>query len=257
MRITVRKWYLDCTTPDNTTAVVYAGEASIGWVRFAYFETRVRRASDEPWRIKRVSAAPLARLVDTPEGITLDVPALGISGRWRGRASPLAATLAQGPATRIDWRCPQPCAAVTLRLASGRVLEGTGYAEYLEIDGTTAGLPLRELRWGRFIGGPRHVIWIDWTGERPRRWVFADGLPVDAAVVSREIVEWPTGRVAIDPGDTIQHGLVSETIAGRFSRWLPARVAGATETKWAGPARLCEAAGVTEGRVIHEVVRWR
>lgn len=256
MRLRVRKWYLDCSTADDVTAFAYVGEASLGWIRFCYFELLIRSTRGDDYHRQHVAIRPVAHVTDEPHAVTISAPALGLTGQWAGPANDIRATLSDAP-MGIEWRCARPAAAVLLQLPGGRRLEGRGYAEYLSVDTDTfTHLPFRCIRWGRFIGGSHHVIWIDWTGETPRRWVWADGVPVRATDVSEDVVVWPCGRVDIDAGITLRDGPISDPIGLRVGRWLPRRFVGATETKWAGQARLTRPDGVTHGRVIHEIVTW-
>jgi len=256
MRLRVRKWYLDCSTADEVIAFAYAGEASVGWIRFFYFELLVRGADGGDYHRQHVSAREVASLIEAPHALTISAPMLGVTGQWAGPASDIRATLADAP-TRIAWRCVRPAADVSLTLPGGRELTGRGYAEYLSVDGdSSADLPFRRIRWGRFIGGPHHAIWIDWAGDASRRWVWADGVPVQASEVSEHVVVWPRGRVDVDAGITLRDGSITDTIGGRIGRWLPRRLVGARETKWSGPARLTGPDGVTHGRAVHEIVTW-
>lgn len=254
MRVRIRKWYLDCSASGNVAAVVYVGRVSVGWLSAPYAEILVRGGGAADLHVKRVSASSIVS--ELPDRISIEAPALGVSGNWTRRAPEVGATLIDARATRIEWRCRLPRADVELHLPDGRVLEGAGYVEHLSLDGTTAGLPFRQLRWGRFIGGHRHAVWIDWDDGLAGRWVFVDGLAVDATVVTNEVVAWPGGRLEIDAGFSLRHARVAETVGGRFGRWLPRKLAGAMESKWAGPARLIERSTTTDGQVIHEVVRW-
>ncbi len=254
MRVRIRKWYLDCSAPTGAAAVVYVGRVILGRVSVPYAEVLVRDPSSADVHAKRLAAASV--ISDLSDRIVFESPVLDVSGTWRQRAPEFSAILIDDPSLRIEWRCRMPRADVSIRLPGGRVLEGAGYAEHLSFDGTTAGLPFRRLRWGRFIGGDRHVIWIDWDTGVQRRWVFVDGHPVQATVVTGQAVEWPGGRLEIDPGLTMRNAPVADTIAGRWGRWLPRGLASATESKWAGPARLIEGAATVGGRVIHEVLQW-
>ena len=62
-----------------------------------------------------------------------------------------------------------PAAEVSVSLRGFAPLRGTGYAERILITIPPWRLPIRELRWGRWIGeaASRSVVWIDWRGESP------------------------------------------------------------------------------------------
>ena len=53
--------------------------------------------------------------------------------------------------------------------------EGTGYAERLELSIRPWRLPIRELRWGRFVSEGASMAWIDWQGADPTEVIRALG----------------------------------------------------------------------------------
>jgi len=263
MRFGLQKWYLDCSEPSGLAAIIYVGQARVGWLpTFHFWETLLRPDSRDTGRPRRVSVRPLVRVVEAPDGLSLQALPETTSGaprpfgRWAGRRSGLRIVLIDHPALRIEWRCPCPTASVSFRLQDGTTIRGEGYAECLSLAGSLAALPFRELRWGRFVAGARSVVWIDWSRGLTRRWVFVDGRGVDASVVSAESVEWPKGHLTIESGTIIRDGSLSEAVAGPFGRWVRHPLIRGRETKWASLARLEDASGVVDGRVIHEVVRW-
>lgn len=119
-------------------------------------------------------------------------------------------------------------------------------------------LPFQELRWGRFTGSGRSVVWIDWRGGLERRWLFVDGEAVKAHLLEADGVAWPTGRLEIQPGVVVREASIGRTLAGPLARLLPRRIGQALETKWQWPGRRHpgEAMPPVQGSVIHEVVRW-
>jgi hypothetical protein len=119
-------------------------------------------------------------------------------------------------------------------------------------------LPFRELRWGRFAARRRSVVWIDWRGGLERRWLFVDGESVEAQRIETDRIEWPAGRLDIQPGVVVREASIGRTLAGPLARLLPRRLGQALETKWLCPAQLQirNAALPIQGSVIHEVVRW-
>jgi hypothetical protein len=251
----LHKWYLDCTTEDGEAAIVYLGRVRLGWLKVPYLELlSLGPGGLRRWR--RLSSSP--QLSRSGLALELDAPALGLGGRWEPATPALDVVLLEAPGGAIRWRCHQPGGASELRLPDGRRLTGSGYAEELEMSLPPWGLPFRELRWGRFAAGKRSVVWIDWRGGLERRWLFVDGEPVEAQRIETDRVEWPAGRLDIQPGLVLREASIGRTLGGPLARLLPRRLGQALETKWLCPAQLHvgKAALPIQGSVIHEVVRW-
>jgi len=250
----LHKWYLDCTTGDGEAAIVYVGRVSLGWLAVPYFELLwVGPGGRRRWR--RLSSRP--RVSRDGEALELAFPALGLRGRWEPEIAALDVALLDAPGGSIRWRCRQPGGGSELRLPDGRRLAGRGYAEELEMSLPPWALPFQELRWGRFTGSGRSVVWIDWRGGLDRRWVFVDGAPVAAHRVEADRVEWPAGRLEIQPGVVVREAEIGRTLVGPLARLLPRRIGRALEAKWLCPGHLHVAgSGPDRGSVIHEVVRW-
>jgi hypothetical protein len=251
----LHKWYLDCTTEHGEAAIVYVGRVTLGCLPVPYFELlSVGPGGVRRWR--RLSSRP--RVWRDGETLRLAVPALGLLGRWEPTTAALDIPLLEAPGGTIRWRCHQPGGPSEVQLPDGRRLVGSGYAEELEMSLPPWALPFQELRWGRFTGSGRSVVWIDWRGGLERRWLFVDGEPVEAQRIEVDRVRWATGRLDIQTGIVVREARIGRTLAGPLARLLPRRLGQALETKWLCPARLHvgEAALPIHGSVIHEVVRW-
>jgi hypothetical protein len=251
----LHKWYLDCTTEDGEAAIVYVGRLTLGWLPVPYFELLlVGPSGRRRWR--RLSSRP--RVSRRGKALELVARALGLCGRWDPTAPALDIPLLETPGGTIRWRCHQPGGASELRLPDGRRLAGSGYAEELEMSLPPWALPFQELRWGRFAGRRRSVVWIDWRDGLERRWLFVDGEPVEAQRFEADRIEWAGGRLDIQPGVVVRDASIGRTLVGPFARLLPRRIRQAHETKWLCPAdlRVAEVALPIPGSVIHEVVRW-
>ncbi len=255
MRFSLRKWYLDIVTPAGDAAVVYAGRVSVGAISAPYFELLVSPASGAGARVRRVSGR--ARVTVASQSIALDATSFGVRGQWTPQRAPISVRLLDDERGRIEWRCHQPGGRARLQIPDGSILDGLGYAEELEMTVAPWALPFDELRWGRFVGERRSVVWIDWRGGLDRRWVFADGVPVHASVVERDRVVWPGGAVDIAAGRVLREGRVGKAVAGPLAVCLPRRVRRAAETKWVSRGTLQnDRGGSDRGWVIHELVRW-
>lgn len=255
VRFALRKWYLDCVTAGGDAAIVYSARLAVGPVSVPYFEIMTAPPSLPHPHQRRLSGR--ARITTAGRDLELDASSVGLTGQWTSRYPPIAISLLDDERGKIAWRCQQPGGRASLRLPNAQVLAGLGYAEELEMTVAPWALPFSELRWGRFVSERRSVVWIDWRGGLDRRWVFAEGVAVDASVVERDRVAWPGATLEIEPGRVWRHGRLGKTVAGVLSFCVPRRAARAVETKWISPAVLRSDPGAPEtGWVIHEVVRW-
>lgn len=254
----IRKWYFDCTTSAGDAAIVYVGDLSFGGVHASYVEViaKIGVGLAAPVVLaRRWSGRAAAAITQDEHSLSLSIPALGVVGRWSLTTRGVAARLFDGSSGRIDWRAVQPAGDAHLSLPSGSTLVGAGYVEELTMSVRPWALPFHELRWGRFIGGGRSVVWVDWRGGVKACWVFVDGAAVEGRV-SDDRVEWPGGWLAIDSGQTIRDAAIGRTVAGPCAFLLPRRIRRATETKRISPGRLHDSRGtIADGWIIHEVVR--
>jgi hypothetical protein len=251
----LHKWYFDCATDEGEAVIAYVGRVALGRLTVPYFELlAIGPGGCRRWR--RLSSRPAV----SRDGETLELaaPALGVRGRWAGAGAALDVRLHGAPEGEIRWRCHQPGGTCELMLPDGRRVVGSGYAEELETSLPPWALPFRELRWGRFGGSGRSVVWIDWRGGREARWLFVDGAPVEGRRVETTAVEWGGGCLEIEPGVVVREAALGRTLAGPLAPLLPSRVRDVRETKWLCPARLHggREASPVRGWVIHEVVRW-
>ncbi|MGE0355029.1 MAG: hypothetical protein AB7Q69_17590 [Gemmatimonadales bacterium] len=253
------KWYLDLVTEQGTALITYAAALEWSGLRVHYVSILLARPGIPPEEHSTWSDVRLPQ----PDGDTLRFRHAGLplDGEWRREAAPLDATLLDSPSGRLHWSCLQPSAAATLEF-SGETFTGRGYAECLVMTCLPWTLPFRSLRWGRFASASSSVVWIDWNGEQPRRWVWLDG--------------------AAEPGAVLQGGGIAGLSGGRRLRLVPVRELcdrrslqvisrrlPALDALPAGPIRNLreakrldrgilyrEQVPVSEGWTIHEVVTW-
>ena len=207
---------------------------------------------------KVTSSLRAARVTVGDGAVALDAPGVGLTGEWRARGTPAEETILASPAGEVRWSCLQPRSAVSLHLR-GEALAGDGYLEHLLVTIPPWELPLRELRWGRFHGGDRVAVWIDWRGPHERRVGILDGARVAASASDAEVT---LGDARLELGE--RHVLRTGPLGTTALRGipvlgdrLPARMLAVDETKWLCRGRLSSpGATAVDGWCVHEVVRW-
>lgn len=255
VRLALRKWYLDCVTAAGDAAIVYSARVQVGPISVPYFEVMTAPASHPHPRQRRLSGR--ARITTAGRDLELDASSFGITGRWTSRYPVIDIVLLDDERGKIAWRCQQPGGRASMRLPNAQVRDGLGYAEELEMTVAPWALPFSELRWGRFVSERRSVVWIDWRGGLERRWVFAEGVAVDASAVERDRIVWRGATLEISAGKVWREGQLGATVAGVLAFCVPRRAARAVEMKWISPAVLRSDLDAPEtGWVIHEQVLW-
>lgn len=256
-RFELVKWYLDAVEPDGSATIAYW--ASLTWL-----------GVDVTWhnvcRYAR-GAAPEER-----SSLRRVPPPSMVNGRVAWESKRLELETAHDPSTpgvvvtmlddargRITWECLAPSARVRV-VDDGVIRKGTGYAERISMTVLPWEMPIDELRWGRWMSDDATVslVWIDWRGSSPQRWVIYNGALRDDASVGEDGVALGAGRLALGAPRTLHDRSVGKLLRGITGL---ARVAARIpiaweETKWCSRGTWSSAAGESaQGWAIHEIVR--
>jgi len=253
----LHKWFLDCATETGEVLIVYAATLRWGLLRLGYSATLHHTAGVT--RTTTRLGRPAVPQLDA-HGITFADPRLAVRGTWRGARSTQERVLWAGPRGEVRWHDHLPMAQVELEFA-GRHLRGTGYVEHLALEVAPWHLPIEELRWGRFHGGGRSLVWIQWSGPVPLRLCLLDGAVVEASPIGDDGFALASGeRLRLGPPQVLRDGRLGKTVlAQRLLRLLPLgrSVRAMRETKWLARGVFENALGELEGTALHEVVRWK
>src|SRR5262249_23596550 len=136
-------------------------------------------------------------------------------GHWQALEQPVRRTLLASDKGNIDWHCLLPRARGRVVLAGSVVVEGLGYVERLEMTLRPWDLPIRELRWGRFLSEDTGVVWIEWRGQQPLQLLTLNGVDQTETDVGDREVAWRAGRLELEPGSALREGALGITALGR------------------------------------------
>jgi len=255
----IEKWYLDSLTPDGAGVIAYAARVAFGPVAANFSEGLEWRAGNPSVRGRTVFGGRLPAA--SAEEILWEHRALGIAGSWRSGPAPIPTVVLHAePAGTVEWTCLRPAASTLVQVGRER-RDGQGYAERLVLTLPPHRLPIRELRWGRFIGEEHSCIWIRWQGPAVRNWCFHNGNLVDASMPDLNLLTWPGHRLCLEPGIVLRTGRIAVTALRGLGplRWLlPASLRRLQETKWCSPGWLTDASGRRhDGWAVHEVAIFR
>ena len=253
------KWYADCVTEDGDALIIY--HAQLRWrTPTIHYSNLLIHEAGRPARSQfslRKQPAPIHK-----GDVEWKSPVWNAKGSWRKTGPPVREILFDSAAGSVEWNCVAPRSSAEVRIGERRPYRGEGYVEHLRLTIPPWRLPIRELRWGRFVNACDGLVWIDWQGSYNKRVVYYNGSPVTARAISdREIVLGDGAAVlSLDTSTILREGALGATalsVLPNIERLFPARILGIRECKWLSRAVL-RRPGQTDsvGMAIHEVVEW-
>ena len=253
------KWYADCITEQAEAAILYHAELRCGAVSLHYSSLLTRNAV-APTRIDYSLRKQGTPMLEGGE-LMWESAKWQLFGSWSKMDPSHRRTLFTSELGELDWNCVAPRARVSLQIGSGPRWEGWGYAEHLRLTVAPWKLPIRRLRWGRFVNATDALVWIDWSGPYSRREMFWNGRSVEAeAIGDSEIVLDGGGVLSLDCGVVLRNGALGVTVLAvipNLERMFPDSILRMRECKWLSRAVLRQPGFPDSvGMAIHEVVEW-
>jgi hypothetical protein len=120
-------------------------------------------------------------------------------------------------------------------------------------------LPLKHLRWGRFVSPQDSLAWVDWQGSYSTRFAVHGSKECALLSVSDSAVTVPDVTLQIEPGIPLRSGRLGETILpdAALGKLFPHSLFNVVERKWLSRGVLSAKGHSSAGWVIHEVVHWK
>lgn len=256
MPFALTKWYFDCVDAEGRAVIGYW--ASLAWRGVALTWQNVTLFEPGKAPASRSSLAPAS----PPDASGWRAEALGCAMDFEPRQPPFEERLLAEDSGVVEWRVEAPAALVSASVRGFAPVNGTGYAERILITIPPWRLPIRELRWGRWIdeSTSRSVVWIDWRGEAPRTWVFVDGAAAPRPEVTDERVSAGALAVTLSERRTLQSRSLAEIASTipPLEAVVPRSFLGLRQSRWCSDGLLEDGDGAPcSGRAIHEVVVFR
>ena len=253
----LNKWYLDVVSDTGDMVILYW--ACVEWGPFRLNYGASLNSSQSKESVHLHTFRPGTMPVVSNGVIEWSCVALNVSGAWTSRVDKIECTLTDEPRGSIRWNCASPSAYAKVNI-DGDTIEGLGYVEHLTMTLKPWQLPFHELRWGRFLSPSDSLIWIQWSGLKPRTWIWLNGVEQQSADVTEDRVEMADSGIVLDlhKQKVVRSGYLNTTAVG-FFRSLSALIPGwrsAHETKWLARAALNRPERAESGWAVHEVVRW-
>jgi hypothetical protein len=248
------KWYLDCVTDSGETAILYT--ADLRWHGIHGSFCSLLWTDGQAGRTE--SSMRPSHLVRNDDQILATLPGLSVAGEWSATAAPVQHTMYEAASGSVVWNCLQPGARVHLRIGD-RNLSGLGYAECLTLTVPPWHLPMRQLRWGRFVSERDALAWIDWQGPYSISLAVHNGEKFEAPSILDSEVSFGPATLQMNEPLSLRSGRLGSTIlpgAPALAKLLPNSLFNIEETKWRSRGILNTPDHQSRGWVIHEVVHW-
>ena len=256
------KWYFDGICADGRAFIAYW--ASVTWrsLSFTWQDLWVFGADGVATHRSGTAGGP------PPEGtggaFTWKSAALDATIRVEPTVPPIAERLIESEHGVIDWRVPAPAALITADFTGSASMSARGYVECIAMTIPPWRLPIRELRWGRWIDvkAEQSVVWIEWRGEKPSTWVYVGGRRSEDGgrrVLDDEVIGGDV-QLVLHARRTLHDRSLAQVVdhIPLVRAALPESVLALRQTKWISDAEFNEGGGRTlRGDAIHETVVFR
>ncbi len=248
------KWYMDCVTEQGETAILYL--ANLRWrglhgsyssILLADRDTNTTRSSIGRHRVQCNDGR-----------IQVEFAKLGVAGIWTATAPPVQHTMYENLAGSVNWNCLQPASSVRLTVG-GREYAGLGYAECLTLTLLPWQLPMRKLKWGRFVSEQDSLAWIDWKGPYSAQLCVHNGQKCQAFGISDSEIDFDGATLRMEDSLALRSGKLGSTVLPglpALGKILPGALFNIDETKWRCRGTLDAPGRQSHGWAIHEVVHW-
>lgn len=249
------KWYMDCVTGRGDAVILYCAELRWRAIHITYSSVLSVLAG----AIDSRSSMAGYGLESSGGRILVEFPKLKVSGQWQEEAAPVERAVYENGSGAVVWNCLQPKSRVNVRVGE-RELSGAGYGECLTLTLPPWQLPMRQLRWGRFVSPDDSLAWVDWQGEYATRFAFHNGRECEVLAVSDCEVAIAGAALRMEESFSLRGGRLGATIlpgAPALGRLLPGSLFNIEEQKWRSRGRLTAEGKSSEGWAIHEVVHWK
>jgi len=248
------KWYMDCVTERGDTAILYCADIRFRGLRGSYSSILL---ADQYSSTTRSSVGRLGVHLDG-QRFQVDFPRLNASGTWTAEAPAVEHVMYANPSGSVHWNCLQPASSVRLAIG-GRELVGLGYAECLTLTLPPWQLPMRQLKWGRFVSERDSLAWIDRRGPYSVQIGVHNGSKHENLTISDNEISLAGATLRLSETLALRSGTLGSTVLPglpALAKLLPGNLFNIDEKKWRSLGVLEAQGRQSRGWAIHEVVQW-
>ncbi len=254
------KWYMDCIDSDGNTFIGYS--ALLRWKKFKLNYANILLCDERGIVSEQTTLKKLQPPAFSENCFSWKPAKLKVAGTWNSIDKPIEKTLLNSDTGVIHWYCFQPKAYGNVKIADNNIITGFGYAEKLEMTIKPWELPFSELRWGRFLSAENSIIWVNWIGDTNLSLLLIDGNQMKETLINDDGIHINNGEFILAFSDhaVLRKGALISTALSNIpglKTVFPQKVLNTYECKWRSKGVLKkDNKVVSEGWVIHEVVRW-
>ena len=214
----LHKWYIDAVAADGTCVIGYWARCRWRGLRLRYASVLVSAPGEKP--MTRSTLGNSAEPVYESGRICWRCPALDVKFELTSTAHAVSRQLLERDDGGVAWECRVPAGRARVEIGD-RNFEGTGYGERLVMTVPPQRLPIRELRWGRFIGedATASAVWIQWRGSQPLDLLLDHGADAANVEIGDERCSWSgeggaARDLTMDRGRTIRDDVLGGAVLG-------------------------------------------
>lgn len=240
LNFNLEKLYLDCIDESGNCFIIYRAYLKFYFFKVAYsallfsdFQNKIT----EKTKLKKIGQP----LINGPF-LYYENPHLQIKGSWQRLDDPIFITLFKGQkGEKLTWSCHHSKALTKIEYG-GKVFKGLGYAETLYLPVKPWKLPVKIIKWGRFLSDYHTVIWIRWEGEYPVNKLFFNGTLYEDAVFDQDKISFGEAKyiLSFQEISVLRESSLASTLSDVFflEMFLKSRIFSIYEKKYKAKAVL-------------------
>ena len=254
----LKKWYLDFVSDDGVAALCYSAKLRYKGLSLGY-SALVNGQYDKDFTAHYSLQSPCPEI----NGNSLQWHSAkwqtGFSWQTDSQAISQPLSLWQTSKGSVQWHNLIPGAKAQMH-QNQQATSGMGYVEQLSLDIPPWKLPIKRLRWGRFVSQGATLVWIMWhlRDGSTKQWLTLNQQAVKTFNLAQQSIACTHGHLHIGQGSPIRQGYLKDTAFSSIAllQWLfPESILNIYEHKQLAPATFHTDAGEqTEGWVIDEIV---
>lgn len=252
----LEKWYSDCVDEAGNYSIGYHANVSIVSQSITYSALLASKNNrKEELTSYGNKEAPSINDNGIMEWI---MPKWGMESRSKPKQQGFSRVLYENNNGKVEWQCLIPLADSSCILENIQVM-GYGYSERLIMTILPWKLPIKELRWGRWLAEGISIVWIEWKGEFPITLIYENGIECSAKKISETEISTEQFTLHLKKHDTIREGYIVKTALRNMpgiKTMLPKAIRKLNEKKWVSKGILIKNNTEIHGWAIHEKVTW-